>query len=86
MGEMRFVIAAMLLLAGILLALYGLFAIAYNGDGGSDAYVKIAGQDVNAYLVGVLALFVGTAAILGFVGLKRRSGRSANRRSGRAPR
>jgi hypothetical protein len=62
----------MLLLAGVLLVLYGLFAIVYNGDGGSDAYVKIAGYHVSADLVGGLALIVGAGAIYASVVLRRR--------------
>jgi hypothetical protein len=74
-ARMRFVIGALLLVAGILLVLYGLFAIAYNGDGGPDTYVSIDGWRVNADLVGGIVLFVGLVAIFGFVAL-RRSGRS----------
>ena len=45
------------LIVGVLLALYGLFALLYRGDSdGGDTYVKLFGHDVDADLVGAVAL------------------------------
>jgi hypothetical protein len=51
------------------LALYGLFAISYNGDQESGAtYVLVAGHRIDADVVGaaalLLALALGTATLL----------------------
>ncbi len=50
----------MLLLAGVLLGLYGLFAILYNGDSGGngDTYVKFSGHEIDADLAGAVALLL----------------------------
>ena len=52
------------LLSAVLLALYGLFALLYGGDGGSSGhtYVKLFGSEIDAGLVGAIALLI--AAVL----------------------
>jgi divalent metal cation (Fe/Co/Zn/Cd) transporter len=53
-----------LLATASLLGLYGLFAILYRGDsrGSGDTYVPLAGHDVNADLVGAVALLLGVVS------------------------
>jgi hypothetical protein len=55
-----------LLVAGVLLALYGLFAILYGGDSGGsgNTYVTIAGHDMDADLAGAIALLIAFLAVL----------------------
>jgi hypothetical protein len=55
-----------LLVAGVLLALYGLFAILYGGDSGGsgDTYVTIAGHEMDADLAGAIALLIAFFAVL----------------------
>ena len=69
-----------LLLAGVLLGLYGLFAILYGGDSGGngDTYVKFGGHKIDAGLVGALALLFAcfvTLAGLNVLSVGRRSAR-----------
>ena len=58
----------------MLLALYGVFALSYNGDeGGGDTYVTIAGSDLDAHAVGGVSLAAGLVAIgAGFALLRAR--------------
>jgi hypothetical protein len=62
-------IGLVLLALGGLLALYGLFAILYGGDSGAsgDTYVKFDGHEIDADLVGAIALFVALFAVLGAI-------------------
>jgi ABC-type sugar transport system permease subunit len=55
-----------LLVGGVLLALYGLFAILYRGDSGGsgDTYMTIAGHEMDAGLAGAIALLIAFFAIL----------------------
>jgi divalent metal cation (Fe/Co/Zn/Cd) transporter len=55
-----------LLVAGVLLALYGLFAILYGGDSGGsgNTYVTIAGHELDADLAGAIALLIAFFAVL----------------------
>jgi ABC-type sugar transport system permease subunit len=55
-----------LLVAGVLLALYGLFAILYGGDSGGsgDTYVTIAAHEMDADLAGAIALLIAFFAVL----------------------
>jgi hypothetical protein len=61
------VLGGLLLLAGVLLGLYGLFAILYRGDshGNGNTYVEFGSRDINAHLVGALALLL--ACLVTFV-------------------
>ena len=59
----KFLFGLGLLLVAILLGLYGLFAILYGGDsGGGDTYVTIGRHEIDADLVGVLALLLASLA------------------------
>ena len=51
------VLGVVLLLAGLLLGLYGLFAILYGGDSGGNGntYVALGGHEIDADLVGPVA-------------------------------
>jgi hypothetical protein len=62
----RLVAGAGLAIAGTLLTLYGLFAILYGGDSGGsgNTYVKVGGREIDADLVGAIALVVGLALVL----------------------
>lgn len=55
-----------LLVAGVLLALYGLFAILYGGDSGGsgDTYVTIAGHEMDADLAGAISLLIAFFTVL----------------------
>jgi hypothetical protein len=54
----------LLLVGGVLVCLYGLFAVLYEGDaGGGDTYVTAAGRAINADLFGTIALIVGLLLI-----------------------
>jgi len=66
-------------LGGILLALYGLFALVYRGDSGGsgDTYVTLAGRELDAQLVGAIALALGVVLLLAAF----RSFRAARRRA-----
>jgi hypothetical protein len=56
----------LLLVAGVLLALYGFFAILYGGDSGGsgETYVTIAGHEMDAGLAGAIALLIAFFALL----------------------
>jgi hypothetical protein len=73
----RLLAGAGLLIAGILLVLYGLFAILYAGDSGGsgDTYVEVAGHEVDADLVGAIALLVAFFLVLFAFPLLSRKGR-----------
>ena len=60
----RVALFAVSLVVAALLALYGLFAIAYNGDGESGAtYVLVAGHRIDAGVVGAVALLLALATL-----------------------
>jgi hypothetical protein len=69
------------LAVGVIVALYGLFALLYTGeDGSGDTYVLLAGTELNAHVVGAVALALGViTAVLSSRLLKRRGSDSANR-------
>ena len=66
------------LIGGILLCLYGLFAILYNGDGG-DTVVTWAGHELDADLAGALVLAVGLPLLVAGVLILRRKSLFAGR-------
>jgi hypothetical protein len=70
-----------LLATASLLGLYGLFAILYRGDsaGSGDTYVPLAGHDVDADLVGAVALLLAVALILLSIPVLRRKRHFAGR-------
>jgi divalent metal cation (Fe/Co/Zn/Cd) transporter len=65
------VVGIALLAAGILLGLYGLFAILYGGDSGGsgDAYVMFGGREIDADLVGAIALLLAFLLLLAAIPL-----------------
>lgn len=67
-----------MLAGGVLFGLYGLFAILYGGDSGSsgDTYVTIGGHEVDADLVGAIALLVAFFLLLGSLPFLKRGRRS----------
>jgi hypothetical protein len=75
------VLGVVLLLAGMLLGLYGLFAILYSGDSGDsgDTYVTFGGREIDADLVGAVALLLAcllTVAAVTVLRVSRRTTRS----------
>jgi hypothetical protein len=62
-------IAGLALVAGgVLLGLYGLFALLYGGDsGGGDTYVIFAGHELDAGVAGAIALLLALLLLLGAV-------------------
>jgi hypothetical protein len=74
MRVMRLLVSAPLLLVGTLLALYGLFALAFNDRGGAT-YVALAGHRYDAHLVDAVSLVIALAVIAAGVATgRRRSG------------
>lgn len=73
----RLLVAVCLLGAGVVLALYGLFAILYGGDSGGsgDTYVKLGGHDIDADVAGAVALALAFVAFLAATPLLRSRGR-----------
>ena len=73
-----------LVLGGILLALYGLFALVYRGDSGGSGhtYVTLAGRELDAQLVGAIALALGVMLLLAAIWPFRPTGAWACRRRG----
>jgi hypothetical protein len=69
----RFLIAAPLVVAGALFALYGLFALTFR-EGGGSTYVTLAGHQFDAHLVGAVSLVIGLVIVAGAVTLARRGG------------
>jgi len=68
---LRLLASAPLLVVGLLLALYGLFALTFN-EGGGDTYVTLMGQRLDAHRVGAVSLVIGLAAIALAIALARR--------------
>jgi hypothetical protein len=64
---------APLFAVGVLLTLYGVFALTFNERGGST-YVTLVGHRLDAHLVGAVSLLIGMAFIASAVALMR-SGR-----------
>jgi hypothetical protein len=63
---------------GVLLGLYGLFAILYRGDSGGtgDTYVTIAGHQTDARLAGAIALLIAFFLLLASLPFLKRERRS----------
>jgi hypothetical protein len=67
----RFVTPALLIAAGVVLALYGFLALTFNEQGGST-YVSLAGHRLDAHRVGAVCLVLALAVIAVAVALLRR--------------
>ena len=67
----RLLVSAPLFVVGVLLALYGVFALTFNDRGGSTS-VTLVGHRLDAHLVGVASLAIGLAIIGAAVALVRR--------------
>jgi hypothetical protein len=71
------VLLGLALFAGaIVVGLYGLFAVLYQGDSGGngDTYVKMGGRDIDSQLVGVSSLILAAGMLLaGWLAIRRRS-------------
>jgi ABC-type sugar transport system permease subunit len=68
-GQLRSLVGLALLALGLLLDVYGLFAVLYRGDSGGNGetyvtYVTFGGHQVDARLAGAVALLVSLIAIL----------------------
>ncbi len=79
-------LATLLLAGGLLIGLYGLFALVYNGDCthdcGDSVYVTLLGHELNANHVGWSALAIALVAIVaGAAVLLRRHSRPRGSRS-----
>ena len=73
MKFIRLLTSAPLLIVGVLLAIYGLFALTFNEPGGGSTYVKLVGHRLDAHLAGAVSLVVGLGIIAAAVALMRRS-------------
>jgi hypothetical protein len=71
---LRFLTGLGLACGAVLLALYGLFALLYRGDSGSsgNTYVKLFGSEVDADVVGAVALVAALMLLLVSLPLVRR--------------
>jgi hypothetical protein len=74
----RHVVGVALLIGRMLLALYGLFAVLYNGDGG-NTYVTVAGREIDADLARAITLAIGLALLVAGVLILRRKSLFAGR-------
>ena len=72
MKSVRFLIAAVMFMAGLLLAVYGVFALTFNEEGGGSTYVTLSGHRLDAHLVGAISLVIGLAIIVTAFALSRR--------------
>ena len=71
--RLRVAVCAVLLGLAAVLALYGLFAISYNGDQESGAtYVHVAGHRIDADVVGAVALLLALSILGAAILLMRR--------------
>ena len=60
MKAVRYLLSALFIAAGALLALYGLFALAYTGEAsGGTTTIEIAGRELDGHLAGALSLALG---------------------------
>jgi hypothetical protein len=69
-----------LVAGGVLVGLYGLFALLYNGDCShdcGDVYVTFRGRQMNANLVGWIALALALGCVSSAVWILRRRGSRA---------
>jgi hypothetical protein len=69
----RFLPSIPLFIVGVLLAVYGVFALTFNEPGGGSTYVTLAGHRLDAHLVGVVSLVIGLSIIAAGIALGRRA-------------
>jgi hypothetical protein len=64
--SLRFLAGLAFLFVSIVLGLYGLFAVLYRGDSGGtgDTYVTLGGHELDAQLVGAVALLISFVALV----------------------
>ncbi len=73
LSHVWYLIAFLLFAVGALLALYGVFALLYDGDGHGPTHVMIAGQRIDAHLAGGLSLAMAVPLVAsGAVVVRRR--------------
>ncbi len=67
----RVVLAAGSLVGALVLLLYGLFAVAYEGDAGQrgDTHVQIAGSEIDADAAGAAAIVIAVVLLGVFVAI-----------------
>jgi divalent metal cation (Fe/Co/Zn/Cd) transporter len=72
-------VGLMLVAGGVLLGLYGLFALLYGGENGGtgDTYVKLGGREIDAGVVGAIALLIAFLLLLAAVPFLKRERSSA---------
>jgi len=59
MRAARFLLSALLVATGALFSLYGVFALAYRGEGsGGNTTIEIGGGEMDAHLAGALSLVI----------------------------
>lgn len=76
MKPARLLTSLTLIVLGVLLGLYGLFALSFR-EGDSSTYVTLGAHRLNADVVGGLSLALGLAALgAAVVGLRRRRTRA----------
>jgi hypothetical protein len=64
MKALRYLLLVASLVVGGVLVLYGLLGLIYTGESGSGrTYVKLAGHEQDAHLVGALSLGLGVIVI-----------------------
>jgi divalent metal cation (Fe/Co/Zn/Cd) transporter len=73
----RLLIGLPVLASGILIGLYGLLALLYRDEGGGSTYVTLFGHQMNAHLVGVIAVLIALAVIFVSWFMRRRNSRFA---------
>ena len=80
MRRVSLVLMGLVLLGtGILLGAYGLFAILYRGDSGSNGYtyVTLGGHELNAHIVGAVALAIAVLLVFAALAVLKRNPRRA---------
>ena len=72
MKSILFLAVAAAFMVGLLLAIYGVFALIFNEEGGGSTYVTFSGHRLDAHLVGAVSLVIGVAIIAAAFVLLRR--------------
>src|SRR6266508_2118201 len=69
----RLLLGVVLLVGGLVLAFWGLFAVVYTGENNNDnTYVTLFGHRTDAHLAGAVALVLALAAVAGSLRLIKR--------------